>query len=83
MYYLSLVGVYIGVYDHLGVQGKVHDHLGVQGKVGNELGKGRVGDEAEVPRGIAEVLVEPGGEHAEEKVIIDLGADIAKLVSES
>ena len=54
-----------------------------QAEVRSELGEAWVGDEAEVPRGIAEILVEPGGERAEEEVIIDLGADIAKLVSES
>lgn len=43
----------------------------------------RVGDEGEVRRGVAEVLVEPGGERAEEEVIIDLRANVAELVSES
>ena len=55
----------------------------LQAEVRNELGEGWVGDEAEVRRGVAEVLVEPGGERAEEEVIIDLRANIAELVSES
>ena len=55
----------------------------LQPKVRDELGEGRLGYEGEVRRGVAEVLVEPGGEHAEKGVVIDVHANIAELVSKS
>ena len=74
-----------GAGDEHGVDGPLlhllHPPL-LQTEVRNELGEGRVGDEAEVHRGIAEVLVEPDGGRPKE-VIIDLCANNAELVSES
>ena len=49
-------------------------------KIGHRPLVGGVGHEAEIGRGVAEVLVEAAGECAEEEIIINLGADVTELI---
>ena len=51
-------------------------------QVGHDVLKGGVGQKGEVGRGIAEVLAEAGCERAEEKFVVDLGADVTQLISQ-
>ena len=52
----------------------------LQPQVCHKLGEGGLRHQGEVGGGVAEVLVEAGGERAEEEVVINLVANVAELI---
>lgn len=67
-------GVVLHVLLHL-----LHPAL-LQPQVRHKLGEGGLRHQGEVGGGVTKVLVEAGDEHAEEKIIINLGADVTELI---
>ena len=49
-------------------------------QVRHKLGEGGLRHQGEVGGGVAEVLVEAGGERAEEEVVVHLGSNVTELV---
>ena len=52
----------------------------LQLQVCHKLGKGGIRHQGEITGGVAEVLVEVGGERGEEVLVVDLGTDVAEII---